>query len=640
MLQFSESSLWILPTISVYVIVAWFVHLYLRDGDKRKLLFSVVFLLASIDYILSLINYPLSSNLVLYNTYLLLSVPLQVVILMAVVESIHEIKNFDRTFNISVVLLLFSFLMVFIPVSLREILKPVRILIAVAVIAVALYSLIKTKKPSSVMFLFSIVCFSVAGTSTVNNLTELAVFSYTLGYVFVALTFSVSLGYEGTESYFHLKRKLQDAEHALRESEKKYRIIVENTADVIILTEKNGTISYVSPSCKEVFGYSPEEFVGKKAWDFRIIYPEDLEEVSQHHRRIIEDGNSISNLEFRIVTKQGEIKWISYSCSPISENGKIGTFIGIARDISKRKEIEQRLVENVNELKRAERASLNIMEDLRDTVDRLEKARNEIMEKNRQLEETKKQLIALNRNLEKKVKERTEEIEKLLKKKEELIHQLSHDLKTPLTPLNTLLPLAKDLTKNPKAKELIDVCIKNVDYMKNLVTRILQLSRIDAITKPEIENVNLLEEVKKVIDSNSHYLEMNNINVEVMVDEDVVVRADRLRLKEVFNNLITNAVKYSPNGGTITIGAEKQGKEVKIFVRDTGIGLTEEQKKRVFDEFYKADESRQDFYSTGLGLTICKGIVEKHGGKIWAESEGLGKGSTFYFTLKSGRRGK
>ncbi|MCD6237176.1 MAG: PAS domain S-box protein [Thermoplasmata archaeon] len=640
MLQFSESSLWILPTISVYVIVAWFVHLYLRDGDKRKLLFSVVFLLASIDYILSLINYPLSSNLVLYNTYLLLSVPLQVVILMAVVESIHEIKNFDRTFNISVVLLLFSFLMVFIPVSLREILKPVRILIAVAVIAVALYSLIKTKKPSSVMFLFSIVCFSVAGTSTVNNLTELAVFSYTLGYVFVALTFSVSLGYKGTESYFHLKRKLEDIEDALRESEKKYRLIVENTADVIILTEKNGMISYVSPSCKEVFGYSPEEFVGKKAWDFRIIYPEDLEEVSQHHRRIIEDGNSISNLEFRIVTKQGEIKWISYSCSPISENGKIGTFIGIARDISKRKEIEQRLVENVNELKRAERASLNIMEDLRDTVDRLEKARNEIMEKNRQLEETKKQLIALNRNLEKKVKERTEEIEKLLKKKEELIHQLSHDLKTPLTPLNTLLPLAKDLTKNPKAKELIDVCIKNVDYMKNLVTRILQLSRIDAITKPEIENVNLLEEVKKVIDSNSHYLEMNNINVEVMVDEDVVVRADRLRLKEVFNNLITNAVKYSPNGGTITIGAEKQGKEVKIFVRDTGIGLTEEQKKRVFDEFYKADESRQDFYSTGLGLTICKGIVEKHGGKIWAESEGLGKGSTFYFTLKSGRRGK
>ena len=640
MLQFSESSLWLLPTISVYVIVAWFVHLYLKDGDKRKLLFSVVFLLASIDYILLLINYPLSSNLVLYNIYLLLSVPLQVVILMAVVESIHEIKNFDRTFNISVVLLLFSFLMAFIPVSLREILKPVRILIATAVIAVALYSLIKTKKPSSVMFLFSIVCFSVAGTSTVNNLTELAVFSYTLGYVFIALTFSVSLGYEGTESYFHLKRKLEDVEDALRESEKKYRLIVENTADVIILTEKNGTISYVSPSCKEVFGYSPEEFVGKKAWDFRIIYPEDLEEVSQHHRRIIEDGNGISNLEFRIVTKQGEIKWISYSCSPILENGKIGTFIGIARDISKRKEIEQRLVENVNELKRAERASLNIMEDLRDTVDRLEKARNEIMEKNRQLEETKKQLIALNRNLEKKVKERTEEIEKLLKKKEELIHQLSHDLKTPLTPLNTLLPLAKDLTKNPKAKELIEVCIKNVDYMKNLVTRILQLSRIDAITKPEIENVNLLEEVKKVIDSNSHYLEMNNINVEVMVDEDVVVKADRLRLKEVFNNLIANAIKYSPNGGTITIGAEKQGKEVKIFVRDTGIGLTEEQKERVFDEFYKADESRQDFYSTGLGLTICRGIVEKHGGKIWAESEGLGKGSTFYFTLKSGRRGK
>lgn len=196
MLQFSESALWLLPTISVYVIVAWFVHLYLRDGDKRKLLFSVVFLLASIDYILLSINYSLSSNLILYNAYLLLSVPLQVVILVAVVESIYEIKNFDKAFNIFVALFTLLLLTVFIPVSLREILKSVRILIAAAVIAIALYSLIKTKKPSSVMFLFSIVCFSVAGTSTVNNLTELAVFSYTVGYVFVALTFSVSLGYE------------------------------------------------------------------------------------------------------------------------------------------------------------------------------------------------------------------------------------------------------------------------------------------------------------------------------------------------------------------------------------------------------------------------------------------------------------
>ncbi|HEC80942.1 MAG TPA: HAMP domain-containing histidine kinase, partial [Thermoplasmatales archaeon] len=234
------------------------------------------------------------------------------------------------------------------------------------------------------------------------------------------------------------------------------------------------------------------------------------------------------------------------------------------------------------------------------------------------------------------VKERTEEIEKLLKKKEELIHQLSHDLKTPLTPLNALLPLAKNLVTNQKARELIDVCIKNVNYMKNLVTRTIQLSRVDAITKPEIENVNLLEEVREVIDSNSHYLKMNNIDIEIMVDENVVVDADKLRLKEVFNNLITNAVKYSPNGGTITIGAEKQGKEVKIFVRDTGIGLTEEQKERVFDEFYKADESRHDFDSSGLGLAICKRIVEKHGGKIWAESDGVGKGSTFYFTLPSG----
>jgi signal transduction histidine kinase len=103
----------------------------------------------------------------------------------------------------------------------------------------------------------------------------------------------------------------------------------------------------------------------------------------------------------------------------------------------------------------------------------------------------------------------------------------------------------------------------------------------------------------------------------------------------LFNNLITNAVKFTPkDGGVITIDAKKDRDFVTISVKDSGIGITEEQLGRIFDEFYRADKSMNVMDSTGLGLSICKRIVEKHGGRIWAESPGKGKGTTFYFTLK------
>ena len=95
-------------------------------------------------------------------------------------------------------------------------------------------------------------------------------------------------------------------------------------------------------------------------------------------------------------------------------------------------------------------------------------------------------------------------------------------------------------------------------------------------------------------------------------------------------------MKYSQEGGgTITIDAKKAKDFVTISVTDTGIGMTKNQINHIFEEFYKADESRHDLQSHGLGLSICKNIVEKHGGKIWAESPSIGKGSTFFFTFKS-----
>lgn len=259
-----------------------------------------------------------------------------------------------------------------------------------------------------------------------------------------------------------------------------------------------------------------------------------------------------------------------------------------------------------------------------------------------ELREADKMLRIVNKELERKIKARTAEIERLLKQKDEFINQLGHDLKTPLTPLTILLPIVKKRVDDPKLKEILDVTIKNTDYMKNLVIKTLQLARLDTPgTTFEIdEATDLSGELNKVIKSNKLILEKKDIKLENKIDEKIIVRADKLRLSELFDNLITNAVKFTPDAGTITFDAKEDKDFVTVSVKDTGIGMTQEQIDHIFDEFYKADESRHrhDFDSSGLGLSICKRIVEKHGGKIWAKSFGEGKGSIFYFTLKRGRQ--
>ena len=117
------------------------------------------------------------------------------------------------------------------------------------------------------------------------------------------------------------------------------------------------------------------------------------------------------------------------------------------------------------------------------------------------------------------------------------------------------------------------------------------------------------------------------------IKNNYLAKADKLRFEELISNLLENSVKFSNESGTITIDAEKDKDYVKISIKDTGIGMTKKQIKYTFEEFYKADKSRHDFDSSGLGLTICKRIVERHNGKIWIESPGLGKGTTVFFTL-------
>jgi signal transduction histidine kinase len=257
----------------------------------------------------------------------------------------------------------------------------------------------------------------------------------------------------------------------------------------------------------------------------------------------------------------------------------------------------------------------------------LEKTDNDIRDANGIIE-------TLINNLEMRIEDRTAEVEKLLMQKDEFIASLGHDLKNPLGPLITLLPILEKTETDPKSKKMFEVLNRNVRYMKNLVVNTIELGKLNSPkANLDMEDANLLDEVNDVIKNNELLFEENIIEIDNKISDKTIIKADKMRLTELFDNLISNSVNYSPNGGTITIDVKEDKDFVTVSIKDTGIGMTEEQLSHIFDEFYKADEARHDFDSSGLGLTICKRIVERHGGKIWAESEGEEKGTTMFFTL-------
>jgi len=306
------------------------------------------------------------------------------------------------------------------------------------------------------------------------------------------------------------------------------------------------------------------------------------------------------------------------------------------KDITDLKETQQKLAERVSHLRKNELATLNIMKDFQESIYSLKKARHQIDRKNAQLRESQEQLKKFNDELEQRVQERTKEVERLLKQKDAFIDQLGHDLKHPLGPFINLIPLLKRWETDEKKREILTVLERNVDYMKRLVTRTVKLAKLNApSTTFDFQFITLTTLFQKIIEKNKTSFEKFDVDVIINIKPDIVINADPLQIEEVIENLISNSLKYGAEHGKISISA-KENKEkqcVLISIKDTGRGMTSQQLNTIFDEFYKADESRHDFTSTGLGLSICKRIIEKHNGTIWAESAGIGKGTSIHFTL-------
>ena len=217
--------------------------------------------------------------------------------------------------------------------------------------------------------------------------------------------------------------------------------------------------------------------------------------------------------------------------------------------------------------------------------------------------------------------------------KEQLLSMVSHDLRDPLHSLMLSLSLMQRMLKDEPATKITTVLggmQRSLERMNRLVSDLLSIAKLEsgevALDIQEHVAVELLQDVCHMLLPIA-----NDKGVKLDISSSqFTIQCDRDRLLQVISNLVGNAVKFTPAGGSVEMRAQEQPREIRFMVRDTGPGIPAEHLEYVFDRFWQARQTHK--LGTGLGLAIAKGIVEAHGGRIWAESE-LGRGSTFQFTI-------
>jgi PAS domain S-box-containing protein len=369
--------------------------------------------------------------------------------------------------------------------------------------------------------------------------------------------------------------ELKQSEDALREAVFRYRTVANFTHDWEYWENPDGSFQFISPSCERISGYKIEEFTSNPALLSEIVVSEDMEIWQKHLQQLAQKPDKYE-LQFRIKRKDGKIVWIEHACQPIvDERSKYLGHRVSNRDVTERKQAEAKMLE-METLKRTNQA------------------------------------------------------------KTELLANVSHELRTPLASIKgfieTLMETDVKWSKQQQLDFLQSANIE-VDRLTLLIRDLLDMSRIDS------GKLNLDKRsypISEVLDSTSGILSVITAKhkLAILKSPDLPpIHVDKVRIAQVITNLVENATKFSSKGGQIEISVMLRDKDVIISVEDEGTGMPPEVVANLFNRFYQAKQMVEGrTRGTGLGLTICKGIVEAHGGKIWVESQ-LGKGSKFSFSI-------
>jgi PAS domain S-box-containing protein len=399
-------------------------------------------------------------------------------------------------------------------------------------------------------------------------------------------------------------RKRKRTEAVLRQLTAEFRAMFKSIPDAVFFTDINHEIIMVNPAFCVLFGYQPEEVIGREPY-FLFNTKKDYSLVSKMEYKT-NNGKLLEPYEIKYRRKNDEI-FISESVGSIVKDreGIPFGFMNIIRDISRRKKIEKDL--------------------------------NEAYEK-----------------LEQWVNERTEDLLRANDEIKRFAYIVSHDLRAPLvnikgfagelrhafeaiySGIDKILPHLENETREklidilreeiPEALQFIDTSASRMGYLIDAVLKLSRLGRREL----HFERINVRVLVQHVLDSLAHQIDQRDITVEIGMLPRVA--ADRTSMEQIFGNILVNAVNYlvSERKGFVKIGGKRGKHETTFYVRDNGRGIAEEDMPKVFEPFSRA--GNPDVPGEGMGLAYVQTLVRRHGGRIWCESE-VGSGTTFLFTI-------
>jgi PAS domain S-box-containing protein len=369
----------------------------------------------------------------------------------------------------------------------------------------------------------------------------------------------------------------------LAREEEKFHTVADYTSDWEYWEGPQHEIRYMSPSCERMTGYTPAEFVADPKMIGRIVYPDDLQLLADHHHDI--EHKEATAVDFRIVRKDGEVRWIAHACQSVF--GRDGKFMG--RRVSNR---------DITERKQAEAA-----------------------------------LSRLNSELEGRVVQRTAELETAIYDLENFNYSASHDLRIPLRAVDgfswiLLEEHAQQL--DAEGKRLLNVVRDNTRKMSLLIDDMQSFSSAGRLPMaPAV--IDMAELVQEAMGELKSATAGRDIVLEVKSLPSVF--ADRPLMLRVMVNLLANAIKFSRSRATaqIEVGAGTGDGETVIYVKDNGVGFDMQYADMLFGVFQRL-HGVEEFEGAGIGLAIVKRIITRHGGRVWAEGK-VNEGATIYFSL-------
>jgi PAS domain S-box-containing protein len=372
------------------------------------------------------------------------------------------------------------------------------------------------------------------------------------------------------------------AEEELRLAENRFRALIENAPDGIALVSVEGSFKYVSPSAKKMFSYQEDDSILVNPND--LTHPDDLPMVLENLVKLMTDPSFVPVLQYRFMSRDGSWRWIESTFTNMLAEPSIGAIVINFRDINDRK----------------------IAED---------------------------EITLLNQTLEKRVELRTAELLAANKELEAFAYSVSHDLRAPVRAIGGYTKILEEeyfQHLDAEGQRLFGVILENTRKMDQLIDDLLSFSRLSRADMT-------LSPVNMDVIVRSCYTEITgNVpppQISLTIKELPVVLGDQHMLVQVWANLLSNAVKYTRHceNPQIEISCERDANDDIFIIKDNGIGFDMKYAHNLFGVFQRLHSLRQ-YEGTGVGLAIVQRIVQRHGGRIWAEAE-PGKGAKFYFTI-------